>query len=501
MNAAPAAAPSATASALYRRVWRWHFYAGLICLPVLALMAVTGALYLYQEPIESLVYTRLRSVDASMAPATSTALDAESLVAHAQTAVPGEAVRFIAAPQAGRSAEVGIRTDNGRLVSVYLDPASGQVLGQLPDDEKLMEIVKRVHSLAIAGPVANHGVEIVAGWAIVLVASGVFLWWPRGRTGTGGVYSLRGRPTQRNWWRDLHAVVGVTAGAAIVFLAVTGMPWSAYWGQQFGRLTNAWGIGLPMHLFGPAPASSLPSSAPSTLSGDLPWTLSQARLPPSTPPAQANAHEGAQSAAHADAHADPHGEHAGHDAHGAPGSALPQTALAPSIGLNAALRRYAELGLPAGTPVRLPQGPSGAYTAMSFPDDVRDQRVVHLDRYSGAVLADVGYADYGIAGRVTEWGINLHTGRQFGALNRLVMLAGCLSIVALAISAVVMWWKRRPQGRLAAPPRRAGDRAAWSAIAVAALLGLLYPLLGASMLAALLVDAVVPQRWHARWGL
>ncbi len=33
--------------AFYRAMWRWHFYAGLIVLPVLALMAVTGALYLY----------------------------------------------------------------------------------------------------------------------------------------------------------------------------------------------------------------------------------------------------------------------------------------------------------------------------------------------------------------------------------------------------------------------------------------------------------------------
>lgn len=35
----------------------------------------------------------------------------------------------------------------------------------------------------------------------------------------------------------------------------------------------------------------------------------------------------------------------------------------------------------------------------------------------------------------------------------------------------------------------------------AVLLGLLYPLLGTSMLVALLVDAVVPQRWHERFGL
>ena len=117
------------------------------------------------------------------------------------------------------------------------------------------------------------------------------------------------------------------------------------------------------------------------------------------------------------------------------------------------------------------------------------------------MLADVGYRDYGVAGRVIEWGVNMHTGRQFGWVNQLVMLAGCLAILVLAVSAAVMWWKRRPQGRLAAPPRRAGDRAAAGAIAVAAVLGLIYPLLGASMLVALLVDALVPRRWHERFGL
>ena len=449
-------------SALYRRVWRWHFYAGLVCLPFLALMASTGALYLYKESIESRVYAQLHFVEASSRPM----LDAESLVARARAVAPGEPVRFVP-PQPGRSAEVGIRTAEGTQ-SVYLDPASGRVLGRVRDDLKLMEIVKQLHSLQIAGTVANHWIEVVAGWAIVLVVSGIFLWWPRGRS--GGVCSVRGRPAQRTWWRDVHAVTGITAAAAILFLAVTGMPWSAFWGAQFGRLTNEWGVGLPKYLFGPAPTSPVPLAS----LGDVPWTLTQAPIP--------------QSSLHAD------------HAAGAPAAPEARPAMS-SLGLNDALRRFTSLGLPVGTPVNLPAGARGAYTAILFPDDVRAQRVVHLDRYTGAVLADVGYRDYGAAGRAIEWGINLHTGRQFGWVNRLVMLAGCLSIIALALSAAVMWWKRRPRGRLAAPLRAQSERAALGAIAVAVPLGMTYPLLGASMLVALLVDALVPRRWHERFGL
>jgi uncharacterized iron-regulated membrane protein len=452
-------------SALYRRVWRWHFYAGLVCLPFLLLLAVTGALYLFKDPIESLVYARLRSVE----PVASQALDAEALVARALQATPGgEPVRFIAAERGGRSAEVGLRTADG-TVAVYLDPSTGRVLGSLADDTRLMEVVKGLHSLTLAGPVANHWIEIVAGWAIVLVVTGVFLWWPRG----GGAYRIRGRPPERTWWRDLHAVTGATAAVAVLFLAVTGMPWSAFWGQQFGRLTSEWGLGAPQYVWG-KPQSAKPLAS----LGEVPWALGQVPVPSSDP----HAHHGAAVVA-------------------PPPAPATKPLKERAFGLNGALRTFEQLGMPPGTPVALPAGPTGVYSALRLDDEVQAERVVHLDRYSGAVLADVGYRDYGAAARATAWGISLHTGRQFGWMNQLVMLAACLSIVTLAVSSAVMWWKRRPRGRLAAPPRREADRAALAAVMVAVLLGVLYPLLGASMLVALALDLAVPRRWHERFGL
>ena len=52
--------------ALYRTVWRWHFHAGLLCLPVrvLVMMAVTGGLYLFNQAIEGLVYRDLLRIPA-----------------------------------------------------------------------------------------------------------------------------------------------------------------------------------------------------------------------------------------------------------------------------------------------------------------------------------------------------------------------------------------------------------------------------------------------------
>ncbi len=46
------ASTSTDITSFYRIVWRWHFYAGLIVMPVLLWLATTGALYLYKPEIE-----------------------------------------------------------------------------------------------------------------------------------------------------------------------------------------------------------------------------------------------------------------------------------------------------------------------------------------------------------------------------------------------------------------------------------------------------------------
>ena len=51
------------AGQVYRAFWRWHFYAGLLILPMLMLMALTGALYLFKGEIEGVVYRSLQVVD------------------------------------------------------------------------------------------------------------------------------------------------------------------------------------------------------------------------------------------------------------------------------------------------------------------------------------------------------------------------------------------------------------------------------------------------------
>lgn len=432
-------------ASLYARIWRWHFYAGLVCLPFILSLAITGALYLFHQQIDDVVYAS--TVLRPDAPAT---LPASRLRDVALTAYPGQAVAITFPADSRHNAQVDVAREDG-VLQVFVNPASGNVAGVIAADARLMTIIRNIHSLVIVGTAGKVVIEIVAGWIIVLIATGTYLWWPRGRN--VGVVSIRRGAQGRTWWRDLHAVTGAFGGIVILFLALTGMPWSMVWGTNVNAWLTAHGLGVPAGMWVGVPKSSVPASA----LGTLPWAQQQDAVPASS---------------------NPHAMHEGMD-------------MAPAV--------YQAPGLDAipvrpGDRLALPQDTSGVYSVIRTPGPVQSQRVIHIDQYSGRVLMDIRGSDIGAIGRVTEWGVAVHQGAQYGWPNLLVMLAGCVALMCLCISGVIVWWKRRPSGTLAAPARRDGDQLAPGVLAIAIVLGCVFPLLGASMLLALTIDRLLCMR-------
>ena len=115
-------------------------------------------------------------------------------------------------------------------------------------------------------------------------------------------------------------------------------------------------------------------------------------------------------------------------------------------------------------------------------------------RRTGKVLADVRWQDYSPVARATELGVMLHEGKMFGALNQIIILLVCLMILLGSVSGLVMWWKRRPDGGLGVPPLR-HDLPRWkAAVAVMLVLGVMFPLVGVSMVVMWGVDSLVVRR-------
>ena len=430
----------ASVSALYRAVWRWHFYAGLIVLPFMILIAVTGALYLFKDEINDAFYGDLRKV----APAVTDRLSPSGLSARALAAYPGKLKSYHPPAAPDRAATVKIVGEDGEKNAVYVDPYNGTVLGSAWDagfaGSPLMWTVRKLHSLEYIGWWGNRVIECVAGWAVLLAVTGVYLWWPRGRK--VGV-ALPRRTSGRPLWRDLHAVTGIYTAGFIVFLAMTGLPWSGFWGKQFYDLSYAAGIGMPDGYWGSYPTSTV-------LTGEAleraPWILERQPLPLSGPVAEA-------------------------------AERVP-------AGLDAIVEKVEGLGIHPGYSIAMPGGPEGVFTASVYPDDITYERVIHLDQYTGEVLFDMDLADLGALGRAAEWGISVHMGQEFGLANQIVLLLACLAMVLMSVSAAVMWWKRRPAGSLGAPALPADWRIPRTVLVIAIAAGLFFPLVGLTLLVA-----------------
>ncbi|OCJ17407.1 hypothetical protein A6U87_00185 [Rhizobium sp. AC44/96] len=434
-----AGAAARSASDVYRAVWRWHFYAGLMVLPFMITLAITGALYLFKDEIDAAVYSDFKQVELqeNVGRTAPSAMVAAALAAH-----PGTAVKFTDPLSPISSTEITVSTESEGKLAVYVNPYTGEVLGALPDRGTIMWTIRYLHSLKYFGSFARALIEIAAGWSILLVGTGIYLWWPRRQT--GGVLSVRGTPKRRVFWRDTHAVTGLFVGFFIVFLAITGMPWSGVWGDKVNEWANGSNFGYPAGVRVAVPMSGDHLDHVAKTS----WSLEQAQIPQST----------------------------GHQ-HGA----------AP-ISLDEAVATFDRLGLHRGYAVNIPDDAMGVYTGSVYPDDLSQQRVVHLDQYSGQPLLDMSFADYGPLGKWLEWGINVHMGQEFGLVNQLVLLAACMAIVMLAVSAAVMWWKRRPAGSLGVPPIPSNRRVFRGLLAILLVGGVVFPLVGASLVTMLALD-------------
>ncbi|MGH8353811.1 MAG: PepSY-associated TM helix domain-containing protein [Pseudomonas sp.] len=443
----------------YHLAWRWHFYAGLLVIPFLLMLSLTGMVYLFKPQLDDLLYADLLHV-----PVGEQLLGADQQLALVKQAHPqAEIGKYLPPTAAGRSAEFVIDA-GGRKFSLFVDPYRGTLLGSLDAENNLQAIARGLHGELLIGTLGDRLIELAAGWGIVLVVSGLYLWWPRG-SGLRAVLWPRLASRGRLFWRDLHALTGFWGALLLLFMLLTGMTWTGVWGEQFAAVWNR----FPVAMWNQVPKSDLQTRSLNDASRQMvPWAVENTPLPASDP-------------------------HAAHRAQGAE-SAAPA---APQIGLQRVLDIARERGVAPGYAVALPKGAEGVYTVSLFANDPRADATLHLDQYSGQLLADVRWQDYGAVAKGVELGVVLHEGKFFGLANQLLMLAVCLLILLSCLSGLLIWWQRRPQGRLGVPPLPHGLPRWKAGLAIMLVLGLAFPLVGASLLAVWALDWLLLSRLAA----
>ncbi|MBF3041712.1 PepSY domain-containing protein, partial [Pseudomonas aeruginosa] len=264
----------------YALAWRWHFYAGLFVAPFMILLALTGIVYLFKPQLDALLYPQLLRVEAGAQMRSADQLLAGVRQAHPQAAVS----QYLPPSEAGRSAQFVIG-EEGRQWNLFVDPYSGRELGRQDAQLNLQAVARALHGELMVGTVGDRLIELAAGWGIVLVVSGLYLWWPRGRAASALFWPrlhLRGRPL----WRELHVLAGFWGSLLLLFMLLSGMTWTGYWGKQFADVWNR----FPAAMWNDVPTSDMQAGSLNSASRQqVPWPLENTPLPRSQPPA-ADAH-------------------------------------------------------------------------------------------------------------------------------------------------------------------------------------------------------------------
>ena len=445
------ARPEGSANKLYFAAWRWHFYAGLFVIPFLTILATTGMMMLWIAWVDGRDGERTPVIPQENAAAVS--VQAEAAVA----AIPdGKLVQYVA-PRTDDVAALFRIDSNGNATMVAVDPYTAEVIELFPRRSGWYDFFDNIHSDLILGTTGDRLLETAASLSLVLIATGLYMWWPRENGWRTALFPTftRGRAL----WKSLHGVVGIWISVLLVFFLISGLAWAGIWG---GKFVQAWSQ-FPAEKWDNVPLSDVSHASMNHDRREVPWALEQTPMPAS-------------------------------------GSESGATGVTGPVTLDAVDRLARDIGLDARYQLNLPRGETGVWTlgrdsmSTDSPNPTTD-RTVHIDQYTGKILADVRYEDYSLAGKAMAVGIALHMG-TLGFWSVIANTVMCLSVLFLCLSSVVLWWKRRPakSGRLAAPPMPKEMPLWQGAVLVGLGVSMAFPMAGLALLATLVLDIFVLSR-------
>ena len=450
----------------WRTLWRIHFYSGIFALPFILLMAVTGLIILYTQPIQESLESGLRTVavPAKVAPAT---LGEQALAVEA--AYPDATIGDVTLPaEPDQSTRFFVNDGSDAGIHVFVDPYNAEVLGANTPGGDIVGFSNRLHghlnndSLTVPLPsvaalfddgavmrdyvVGDLVLEILGVWTLILVFSGLYIWWPRrSGDGTRRTALLRKNVTGRARWRDLHGAAGVVLLPLMALTIVSGLAWSTYWSAQFSAIAEKVTPGKYVD----QPVSTLGVRGDLDRFGNqIPWNTGDFPIPRSYTPDSTDG-----------------------------------SAPAP-LTLDAVATIAREEGMKPGFTIALPSNASdeagnpvyGSFALYnSWPRKTGEARDVFLDQFSGETLAEQQVYGVGTVARGMDYLVSTHMGTQLGIMSRIFMTMLCVLAIFSAVSATAMYRKRRRPGTTGLPRRPADPHLGKALFMIFVATGIVFP--------------------------
>jgi uncharacterized iron-regulated membrane protein len=391
---------------IYPLIWKWHFIGGIISAPIVAILAITGIIYLFKDSYEAPQKQELLRIEQK----TENKMSFQQQWAFAQKEWEKKPTGVILPTNENECTEF-ISGKFSHKSILYIDPYAQKVKGQINISDTDMHTVRKVHGELLLGSVGTKIVELVASWMVVLIITGLYLFWPRGR-GWKGFFTVRTNQSKRILFRDVHALSGFWFSFLLLLVLAGGLPWTDVWGEGFRMVQQKTGSGFPAT-----------------------WDSRMFNSNPKGDP----------------------------------------------IPLDEIITKAKELCLKGKTVIDLPQSAKGVYSIYNETNELGEIKKIHLDQYSGKVLASHTWSDVGILMKARMWTMAFHQG-EFGLWNWYLMIFVAIGLFTLSMSAIISYAYRKTPGTLAIPKVPEHISFGIPLIVIVVMLGILLPLFGLSVL-------------------
>ncbi|WP_166931428.1 PepSY domain-containing protein [Asaia sp. As-1742] len=205
------------------RRWRWvHRWSSVVCTAFLLILSLTGLPLIFEDDIAAMLDP---AIGASVSHAVTLA-HVDTAVAAAHRRYPAEAIRF-----------VGLEAETGRIL-IQLSHAADDPFKQMhqmafsaanatllrdgdPPGDAVMDTILELHMALLAGLPGELFLCVIGLIFLVAVISGLILYTPFSRRLRFG--EIRRNRSARLRWLDVHNLIGMTTGAWVAIVGVTGV--------------------------------------------------------------------------------------------------------------------------------------------------------------------------------------------------------------------------------------------------------------------------------------
>jgi len=389
-------------------LWKWHIVGGLISLPFIFLLSITGAIYLFKAHFNDAYYDHIIHVNKGFDSVNKPYAD--QLLAVKQ--MSDKPISQIYLPHSDKHATRFRLSSKGHARDmVYVDPYTAKVTGTIQQKETLMYKVRKLHGELLLNQAGEYMVELIASWSIVLILTGIYIWWPAKRFSLAGFFTIRRGKGKRIFWRDIHSVVGFWASILLLIILAGGMPWTDVFGSQLKWVQAKTQTGYPKN-----------------------WRSSK----------------GLKSSQENN-----------------------QQSLSIDEIVNIALAK----NLKGTLSIKLPKNQNGVFSLSNRSFWLRDQKVIHLDQYSGEVVKSYNWNDVGILMEMRQIAMRLHQG-EYGLANWIIVLLISLSFAVSTAAGLVSYLLRKPKDKWGLPKVPAQFTVGKVVLVSIVFLGVLFPLFG-----------------------